>query len=203
MDDFEVDDLTVGTIGREMDHNPPSRPVRDLFPRGRNIMNRRTTLMLTGMTLLGLAFAASPQVALAQSDPFNGIWQMNLAKSKFTGPVAAGWKSETWYFHGEGQNRKLTDVGIGAQGNPFSVVYMLIFDGQPHPTTGVPDIDASVMTRDDAHTVNFSLLTKAGKLVFETGTLVVSQDGKTVIVTAKGTDARVREYNFVVVYDKQ
>jgi H-type lectin domain len=28
-------------------------------------MNRRTTLMLTRMTLLGLAFAASPQVALA------------------------------------------------------------------------------------------------------------------------------------------
>jgi hypothetical protein len=30
------------------------------------VMNRRTTLMLTSMTLLGLAFAASPQVALAQ-----------------------------------------------------------------------------------------------------------------------------------------
>jgi hypothetical protein len=30
------------------------------------VMNRRIKLMLTSMTLLGLAFAASPQVALAQ-----------------------------------------------------------------------------------------------------------------------------------------
>ena len=50
-------------------------------------MNRRATLMLT-MTLLGVVFAASPQVALAQSDPFDGIWQLNLAKSKFDGPHA-------------------------------------------------------------------------------------------------------------------
>jgi len=162
-------------------------------------MNRRTTLMLTGMTLLGLAFAASPQVALAHSDPFDGIWQANLAKSNRTGP-SAGLKSATSYFHGEGQNRKLTVVGIDAQGNPVSAVYMQIYDGQPHPTTGNPSYDANATTRVDAHTINYSL-TKAGKLVV-TGTLVVSQDGKTLTITAKGTDASGREYNSVGVYDK-
>jgi hypothetical protein len=160
-------------------------------------MNRRTTLMLTGMALLGLAFAASPRVALAQSDPFDGIWQLNLAKSNLTGPVA-GTKSLTSYFHGEGQNRRDTIVGIDAQGNPFSGVYMHIYDGQPHPTTGSPGYDASAYTRVDAHTINYSL-TKAGKLV-ETGTLVVSQDGKTLTVTEKGTNASGREYNDVLVY---
>jgi hypothetical protein len=162
-------------------------------------MTRRTTLMLTGMTLLGLAFAASPRVALAQSDPFDGIWQMNLAKSKITGP-GAGVKSDTLYFHGEGQNRRITEVGIDAQGNPYSVVYMLIFDGQPHPTTGSSLSDASAFTRVDAHTINYSL-TKAGKLV-ETGTGVVSQDGKTLTFTDNGTDASGREYNDVFVNDK-
>jgi hypothetical protein len=160
-------------------------------------MNRRTTLMLTGMTLLGLAFAASPQVALAQSDPFDGIWQLNLAKSKITGPFP-GLKSLTYYYSGEGQNRKLTAVGIDAQGNPFSAVFMHIYDGQPHPTTGVPDIDSSAFTRVDAHTINYSL-TKAGKVV-EIGTVVVSQDGKTLTDTEKGTDASGREY--VMVLDK-
>jgi hypothetical protein len=84
---------------------------RDLVrvTQGGNIMNSRTTLMLTGMTLLGLAFAASPRVALAQSEPFDGIWQLNLAKSKITGPFA-GSKSITHYFHGEGQNRRDTLV---------------------------------------------------------------------------------------------
>ena len=72
-------------------------------------MKRRTIIMLTGMTLLGLAFAASPRVALAQSEPFDGIWQLNLSKSKITGPFA-GSKSITHYFHGEGQNRRDTLV---------------------------------------------------------------------------------------------
>jgi hypothetical protein len=172
---------------------------RDLVrvTQGGNIMTRRTIIMLTGMTLLGLAFAASPQVALAQSDPFDGIWQANLAKSN-PGPFA-GLKSVTHYFHGEGQNRRDTEVGIDAQGNPFSVVRMHIYDGQPHPTTG-STYDASATTRVDAHTINYSL-TKAGKVVV-TGALVVSQDGKTLTATAKGTDANGREYNDVAVLDK-
>jgi hypothetical protein len=149
---------------------------------------------------VGLAFAASPQVALAQSDPFDGMWQLNLAKSNLTGPAAGSPKSATLYNRGEGQNRRFTLVGIDVQGNPFSAVYMHIYDGQPHPTTGLPDVDASTFTRVDAHTINYSS-TKAGKVV-ETGTMVVSQDGKTLSITAKGTDASGREYNDVFVNDK-
>jgi hypothetical protein len=175
---------------------------RDLVrvTQGGNIMTRRTIIMLTGMTLLGLAFAASPQVALAQSDPLDGIWQLNLAKSKITGP-RAGTKSATLYNRGEGQNRRFTLVGIDAQGNPISDVSIDIYDGQPHPTTGSQRYDASTHTQVDAHTINYSR-TKAGKVV-ETGTGVVSQDGKTLTVTVKGTDASGREYNGVNVLDKQ
>jgi hypothetical protein len=77
---------------------------------------------------------------------------------------------------------------------------MHIYDGQPHPTTGATGYDASTYTRVDAHTINYSR-TKAGKLVV-TGTMVVSQDGKTETTTAKGTDANGREYNDVYVFDK-
>jgi hypothetical protein len=176
---------------------------RDLVrvTQGANIMTRRTIIMLTGMTLLGLAFAASPQVALAQSDPFDGIWQLNLARSNLTTSRLAGIKSFTSYFHGEGQNRRLTAVGIDAQGNPDSAVYPQIYDGQPHPMTGNSNYDANATTRVDAHTIDYSL-TKAGKVVV-TGTLVVSQDGKTLTITAKGTDVNGREYNSVLVQDKQ
>jgi hypothetical protein len=140
------------------------------------------------------------EAALAQSDPFDGIWQSNLAKSKLTGRLA-GLKSATHYFHGEGQNRKDTEVGIDAQGNPFSVVRMHIYDGQPHPTTGSSISDASTYTQVDAHTINYSL-TKAGKVVM-TGTMMVSQDGKTLTITVKGTDASGREYNDVAVNERQ
>jgi hypothetical protein len=149
--------------------------VREPFPRGGNIMTRRTTLMLTGMTLLGLAFAASPQAALAQSDPFDGIWQSNLAKSNLTGRLA-GLKSATHYFHGEGQNRRDTEVGIDAQGNPFSVVRMHIYDGQPHPTTGSSISDASTYTQVDAHTINYSLKGREGSHDRHHGSIPGSQD---------------------------
>jgi hypothetical protein len=45
-------------------------------------MNRRTAFILTGMTLLGLAVAALPQVGFAQSSPLIGTWRLNLDKSK-------------------------------------------------------------------------------------------------------------------------
>jgi hypothetical protein len=45
-------------------------------------MNRRTTLMLTGVSLLGLVISTLPDASFAQSDPWTGLWQLNLAKSK-------------------------------------------------------------------------------------------------------------------------
>jgi hypothetical protein len=81
-------------------------------------MKRCIGLMLTGMTLLGLAIAI-PQTAFAQSDPLLGTWQLNLAKSKYSAPAP---KSSTVYFQAEGQNRKGTAVGIDAAGNPTVLV---------------------------------------------------------------------------------
>jgi hypothetical protein len=69
-------------------------------------MNRRTTLMLIGVT--GLIIATLPQLGFAQSDPLTGLWQINLAKTQFSpGP---GPKSQTLNIQGEGQNRKATVV---------------------------------------------------------------------------------------------
>ena len=58
-------------------------------------MNRRTKLVLAGITLMGLM--ASPELSFAQSgsDPFLGVWQLNVAKSKYSpGPPP---KSQTMY----------------------------------------------------------------------------------------------------------
>ena len=166
-------------------------------------MNRRTTLTLTGMALMGLAFGALPQLASGQqSDPFLGLWQLNLAKSKYSpGPAP---KSQTLYVQGEGQNRKATNVGLDAQGNSMATVFVHIYDGQPHPTTAVAGTlayDSSAYTRVNANTLNFTR-TKAGKVVL-TGTSAVSPDGKTYTVTTTGTDADGRQVNNVTVYDKQ
>ena len=158
-------------------------------------MYRRTALILAGMTLLGLAV---PQSAFAQSEPFAGLWQVNLAKSKYRGQPP---KSRTAYLQPDGQNIKMTLVSINANGTPASVVRPWIFDGMPHPVTGNPNFDAVASTRVNAYTINNSR-TKAGKVV-GTQTVVLSQDGKTATSTVTGTNANGQQINIVGVYDKQ
>jgi hypothetical protein len=168
---------------------------------GRNIMNRRTTITLTTMALLGLAVAtALPQAGFAQSNPLVGTWKLNLAKSKFSpGPPP---RSLTLTYQQDGQNIRSTAQGVDAQGNPVPAgVLMHIYDGQPHPSTGNPDYDASAYTRVDANTLIFSRL-KAGKLI-ATGTIVMSQDGKTLTVNTTGLGSTPGADTAIGVFDKQ
>jgi hypothetical protein len=162
-------------------------------------MKRRTTFLLTSIVLSGLAVAALPKLSFAQTDAFTGVWQLNLAKSKYSpGPPA---KSGTLYIHGEGQNRRDSAVGIDAQGNPTAAVLTHIYDGQPHPVTGLPTVDAAAYTRSDATTLNYTY-SKAGNVV-SIGTITVSPDGKTLTIAGKGTNANGQPTNNITVYDKQ
>jgi hypothetical protein len=155
-------------------------------------MNRRATLSLTGVTLLGLAIAAFPQPGFAQTNVVpSGIFQLNLVKSKFPG---APLKSQTAYYEGQ----KTTTVGIDAQGNPRTIVVEVVEDGKPHPVTGFPAYDARTYTLVDAYTVRYTS-TKAG-MVVQTGTRVVSPDGKTVTNTITNT---ANGQQTVLVYEKQ
>ena len=162
-------------------------------------MNRRTALTLIGMALMGLGVVALPQSAFAQSSPLIGTWKLNVEKSKYSpGPAP---RSATLTYAQDGQNIRNTSQTVDAQGNQTTVVFLHIYDGQPHPTTGSPLFDASAYNRLDPNTYAFSRL-KGGKLV-GVGWAVVSQDGKTWTVTQTGPDANGRPVNSVAVYDKQ
>ena len=162
-------------------------------------MNRRTTILLTGTALLGLAFGALPQLASGQqSDGMLGTWQLNVAKSKYSpGPAP---KSNTVNVQAEGQNHKLTAKGINAEGNPTSGEVVWIYDGMPHPRSN-PNYDAEAAKRIDAYTIIFSR-TKAGKLV-ETVTNVLSQDGKSATITTTGINVNGQPVNNITVFEKQ
>jgi hypothetical protein len=155
-------------------------------------MNRRATLSLPGVTLFGLTIAAFPQPGLAQTNVVpSGIFQLNIAKSKFPGlPL----KSQTAYFEGQ----KAAVVGIDAQGNPRAIAFEVVEDGKPHPVKGFPLYDASAYTRVDAHTVNYTRM-KDGKVV-QTGTGVTSADGKMYTTTFTNT---ANGQQTVQVYEKQ
>ena len=162
-------------------------------------MKRRSMIILTGVTALGLAAAALPQLAFAQSSPQIGTWKLNLQKSEFIpGPAP---RSRTLNIALDGQNVIDTVQTIDAQGNASTSVVMHVYDGKPHPATGFPDFDATVITQVDANSLIASRL-KAGKLV-QIGTFVISQDGKAVTVSITGIDVNGRPVKSTSVYDKQ
>src|SRR5437870_2971800 len=125
-------------------------------------MNRRTTLTLTGVALLGLALGALPQLASGQqSDPRIGTWKLNLAKSKYSpGPPP---RSNTAIWEAVGQGVRVTAEGIDAQGNPMKAVFGPNFsDGKSYPITGSPAYDAASSKRVNASTFE-STRTKDGR----------------------------------------
>jgi hypothetical protein len=162
-------------------------------------MKCRTALMLVVIMVVGLGIAV-PQPVLAQSDPFVGTWQLNLAKSKFPPPTP---KSQTVNIQAEGQGLKVTVTGVGAEGNPISNAFAHVFDRMPHPSNRAPNIyDAITDARVDAYTL-ISSRTEAGKLV-SIQTVVVSPDGKMLTATTTGINAANGQlFNLIQVFDKQ
>jgi hypothetical protein len=56
-----------------------------------------------------------------------------------------------------------SQASLDAQGSSATAVFMHIYDGMPHPSTGLSFWDASAYTRVDANTIILSRF-KAGKL---------------------------------------
>src|ERR1700730_9237115 len=120
---------------------------------GRNTMNRRTLTTMTLPFSAALFVTALPQIGFAQSNPLVGTWKINLGKSKYSpGPAP---RSATLKYQAEGQNLKRTNEGTDAAGKPANNEWVIIFDGQPHPSPG-PNYDASVYAQVDPNTFHFT-----------------------------------------------
>jgi hypothetical protein len=139
------------------------------------------------------------QSAWAQSDPFIGTWKLNIAKSKFVpGPAP---QSQTSVYEAAGQGVKVSTQGVNAAGQPTKTEFTANYDGKDYPVTGNPDWDQTSLKRVNANTVEITRK-RMGKVV-QTGTNVVSADGKTRTVTMKGTNSKGEAVDTVSVYDKQ
>ena len=140
-----------------------------------------------------------PQAGAAQSDPMVGTWKLNVAKSKYNpGP---GPRSLTAVVTPSGQGTVANTEGVNAQGMPTKTTLIIICDGQPHPVTGAPNVDAISCRQPDPYTQNFTNM-KGGRAT-TSGTLVVSRDGKTTTISTKGTTAAGQQVDNVAVYDRQ
>ena len=133
------------------------------------------------------------------SDPRIGTWKLNVEKSKYTpgpAPQSVMVKVET-----AGQGEKTTTDFVNADGTRTTTLYTANFDGKDSPLAGSPAGDMVSLKRIDARTTERS--DKKGDKVVQVLTRVVSQDGKMMTVTTKGTSAQGQAVNNVSVFDKQ
>jgi hypothetical protein len=155
---------------------------------------------LLRIVIVGTALVAwAGQAAAQAADPLIGTWELNVSKSTFNpGP---GPRSESRTYVLAGTAITATSRGLDADGKPTAEAWTVNYDGLDHPTTGNPNIDALSLKRIDAFTAEFTEK-RAGKVVV-TGTRAISQDGKTMTITAKGTNGKGQEFNNVEVFDKR
>jgi hypothetical protein len=157
--------------------------------------NRLLKWLRLPAVILLTGFALSAQAA----DPMVGTWKLNVAKSTYSpGPAP---KSVTAKIEAAGEGEKLLAEGVRGDDTPIRVEYTAAYDGKDHPITGSPMADTVSLKRLDANTTERT--DKKGGKVTQTLTRKVSNDGKTLTVTYKGTNAKGESINNVAVFEKQ
>jgi hypothetical protein len=147
---------------------------------------------------LTLAFCFLGSAACFAADPQMGTWKLNESKSKITPGTLKN--TQVVYSSMFGQVKIKAD-GIDANGKPQHTEWSGKFDGKDYPVTGDPNSDARSYTKVNERTLT-TTNKKNGKVTV-TGQIVVSEDGKSRIVTLNGTTPKGKKFKNVAVYDKQ
>jgi hypothetical protein len=142
-----------------------------------------------------LSFAA---LSAESRDPVVGTWQLNVVKSTFApGPPP---KSQTNTYVKEDDRITMTAEGVDAKGNRTSQEWSAKYDGKDYPVTGSPMFDSIALKREGDTVI--ATRKKGGKPVGVT-TRVISEDGKEMRVTTKGTNEKGEPFTYVMVFDKR
>ena len=159
----------------------------------------RLARLCTPTIVVGLVMVFAAGWASAQSsDPLNGAWKLNLAKSTFSpGPAP---KDATVTFEGTDAARKVTVDLTPATGAAVHYSFSGAL-GKELPVAGTnPNADTEVLKRINATTLEAQYLKGGKPTLKQTG--VLSADGKTLTITGSGTDAQGRTVNNVAVFNK-
>ena len=127
-----------------------------------------------------------------------GTWKLNEAKSKL---IPGMGKNTMVVYEEAGDSVKITVDGVGGDGNATHNEWTGKFDGKDYPVTGDPNSDMRSYKQVNDRTLH-AISMKDGKATVDIH-IVVSKDGKTRTVTAKGTDPKGKKFSITAVYDKQ
>jgi hypothetical protein len=143
----------------------------------------------------GLVLTAVPSFAQG-ANPFVGVWELDRFKSVYD-PIATAPEKRIMTLEGKGdQITSTTRTWRNAVAN--DVTYTAAFDEKDYPT-------AAAGTTVAFRRVNANTVERTAKLqgkVAETATWAVSDGGKTLTITTKGTDTAGTPYSSTQIYTK-
>ena len=152
------------------------------------------------LSALAVTVLLGASVVAQATDPMNGTWKLNVAKSTFSpGPAP---KETTLTIESAGPGRKVSVVGVAGDGTPVKWGYTGNFDRKENKVTGTnPDADVVMLRRlSERSTRTTSKL--AGKQTLVSG-VSVSEDGKTLVVAQTGVNGKGQTVKNNLVFDRQ
>jgi hypothetical protein len=153
------------------------------------------------MSKLCLAFAAMAMAAFA-ADNTLGTWKLNAGKSKLAANPSP-LKSLTAVREASGGGVKVTNTGERADGTQINTSYTAKYDGTASTVTGTGSTyDTISIKQVDANTLTDERKKTSGPY-HATSRTVISNAGKTMTVSIKGTSADGKAFTATNVFDKQ
>jgi hypothetical protein len=156
--------------------------------------------MRTLLTKALVALAITTVAALA-ADNTIGTWKLDIAKSKYT-PAPMPIKSLTLTREASDGGVKQTVTGERADGTAASGSYTAKYDGKDVQVAGNSPYDTIAIRQVNANTLTEERK-KTGGSYKGTSRIVVSNGGKTMTTTVKGTNDQGKAFTQVFVFDKQ
>jgi hypothetical protein len=150
-------------------------------------------------------YAARPMPATAQAPHASdedalllGTWKLNVGRSQYRlgkPPV-----SQLRTYEPQGRSVKATIITVFPDGTSTTVGYVANYDSLEYTVTGSPDADTIALKKVAPRTAE-AVLSHAG-MVMATTSRVISEDGRTMTITYKGS-LLGKQVDYVSVYDKQ
>jgi hypothetical protein len=149
--------------------------------------------------VIGIAITA---IGVLGADNSLGTWKRNIEKSTSSTPSGPrSIKSLTIVKEASDDGVKTTATGERMNSEPINSSSTAKYDGKEYPATGAA-WDTVSMKQIDANTFT-SEAKKTGGQYHTTSRTVISNDGKTMTQTMKGTNAEGKPMSATAVYDKQ
>ena len=149
--------------------------------------------LIAGATML-LTNAASA------ADHSVGIWKRNVGQTKYESANPNPITALIMVRQAVPGGLRIISKGHRKDGSKIDCSVTVLYDGKDYPVSGVGSVfDTIAVTAIDAD--HFPSVTKKGKYHMQ-GMTVISNHGKTMTITNKGTDANGKPTSFAVVWDK-